>query len=178
MMKKFLNDEIIKNIEYCREIMSLPNDDYRKREMLFIKNGYKVGTLNNVPIFLDPLYMRKQDQVMAMACHNGDIVIDEKLLRLSDEAILWNIYHELGHIKLNHKVVYPDVAEYKIERKAFSKSGRVLPIETEADEYAYKILGYEIFMEGMRDSRTMAEECDRDVQEMDLRIKHFKNINK
>ena len=175
---KFLNEEIIKNMEYCKEIMKLPNDDPKKREIINAKNGFRLGTLENVPIYFDPIYMRAQDQVMAIGCLNGDIVIDEKLLKLSFEGQIWNIYHELGHIKLNHSALYPDVNEYKQERKKFSKSGRVLPIEMEADNYCYERIGHDNFMIGIRDAITMADKCNRDVNEIDLRIKHFREKQK
>lgn len=170
---EFLNEEIIQNIEYCKEIMKLPNDDPKKRDIINMKNGYKLGTLEGVPVYFDPIYMRQQDQVMAIACLNDDIVIDEKLINMSFEGIIYNLYHELGHVKLNHKAIYPDIAEYKAERKEYSVSGRVLPIELEADEYCYDLIGHDNFITGMYDSRIVADKCDRDVNEIDLRIKHF-----
>ena len=175
IMNEFLSEEIMNNIEYCREIIKLENDDPRKFSVINRTNGYKLGEIDSVPIYFDPIYLRQHDQVMAMACHNGDIVVDEKLLRLSFEGIIWNIYHELGHIKLSHKDLYPYISEYKTERKKCSQLGKVLPIELEADNYCYDIIGHDNFIKGMKDSRVVAEQCNRDVKEMDLRIQNFEN---
>lgn len=169
-----IDKQILDNIEYCKAIMTLENDNPKKRELLSIQNGYKLGELDDVPVFYDPLFMRKCDEVMAMACFNGDIIVDEKFLKMSYNGKLFNLYHELGHIKLNHKEIYPDIEHYKNERKKFSKQNMVISIELEADEYCYDKMSYDSFMSGFTELKVVATITRRNIKEIDLRIKHFK----
>lgn len=171
--------EIFDNIEYCNAIMSIREENVYKQKFLDIvysKVGYKLGSIENVSIYLSPKDLVNNEQIIAMACYNGEIIVDDIFLKMSYLGQLWNIYHELGHVKLNHKERYPDNEEYKRLRKEYSKQNKILDIELEADEYCYERMNnHTLFMLGLKETKKMAKRYNRDIHEINLRIKYFKN---
>lgn len=82
----------------------------------------------------------------ALVLDNGMVLYDDNFRRLSKQSQVAVLAHELGHIKHQHRAD----STYLLDRAFYAFSGKVLPMELEADAYAVSIVGKEEMIKALK----------------------------